>query len=240
VNRVAALTLFRASRDWRPYFIAVAVAAVAGVLLGRNNIEFSSFVGYYGPVALAIAIIGGVFEYSQRGSVWLMLAQRPGGEQRRLWTILGFAAAAYLAANAVMLSGVVAGIAINPDESASRARGALLVLPLWAVMIAFATAAASTITRGRSAAISILWILSPFIIGMVQTSLGFSDSIRRALEFLLPPFEAVFQLPAVLRGDRPDQAVLFSAQLVSFPILCLLILRWRIAILAKPDRIRSE
>lgn len=240
MNGSAALTLFRASRDWRPYLVAVALATVAGVLLGRTNAGFSSFVGYYGPLALAIALIGGLFEYSQRGSVWLVLAQRPGSETKRLWSILGYAAVAYLAASAVLLAGVLTGVALNSEAGELTLSAMLVVLPLWTVMIGFAVAATSTLVHQRSGALALCWIISPLLLGMTQTSLGFSDSIRHAIEFVLPPFDAVFQFAAVLRGDRSDDALRFTAHLIVFPLLCLLILRWRISVLARPDRVRSE
>lgn len=240
MNRAAAVTLLRASRDWRPYGVAVAVASLAAVLLGRNNIGFSSFVGYYGPLALAIAVIGGLFEYSQRASVWLLVAQRRGAETTRLWSILAFAAALYLAATSLLLTGVLAGIALNADAPAPTLRATIVVLPLWTVMIGFAVAVTSTMVRTRSGALALCWIVSPLLLEMAQTSLGFSATFRHAIEFLLPPFDAVFQFGAVLRGDRPEQALRFTAQLVFFPVMCLLLLRWRIAILATPDRVRIE
>lgn len=240
MNRSALFVLLRAARDWRPFWVAIAVSAAAGLLLGRTNVTVSTFLGYYGPPALAITLIGGLVEYSQRGSVWMLVAQRPGMESRRLWSIVAFAAALYLAASATLMLGVLGGIALNADAPQELTRSSVVVFPLWVVMVGFAVAFTSTLSRTRTAALSVGWIISPLVLELIQGSLGFSLSIQHAIEFLLPPFNAVFQFGAVLRGDRAEHALRYTLQLISFPILCLAVLHWRINSLAKPDRIRIE
>jgi len=240
MNRKAVFTLLRACRDWRPLIASLAIAATIGLVLGRNSTSAIGFVAYYGPPLIAISVIGGLFEYAQRGSVWLLVAQRPGSEAARLWSLLGFAGLLYLCASAIVLAGALSGVALNDEYTPIAQRAAFVVFPLWAVMIGFAVATTTTLVRTRSAGVSLAWVMSPFIVALAQGSLGFSDTLLHALEFLMPPQQAVFQFGAVLRGDRPEQALRFSAQLVSFPILCLAVIRWRISVLSKPDRIRVE
>ncbi len=240
MNRRAVLTMLRASRDWRPYAIAFALACVAGLVLGRNSTGFANVASFYGAPALAIGLIGGLLEFYQRGSVWQLVAQRPGAEANRLWSLLGSALLLYATASVLLLGCVSGGLAMNERVSPENLRAHLIHAALWTVMVGCAVALTSTLARKGTAALTVGWLFAPILLAMLHDSLGFSQAIRHAVAFALPPIDAVFGFAAVLRGEQPQDRIRFIAHLLSFPLLCLLLLHWRITILAKPDRVRSE
>ncbi len=234
------LLVCRAARDWRVLGGTVVLAAIAAAVLASGGESVIGFVGYYGPPMVAISVMGRTFEYSQRSSVWVMLAQRPGSDVRRAWSILGVGAAVSLALSAILLVGALVGILRSPDLPATAFRSHLIAMPLWTVVVACAVAVASTAARTGTAGVAIGWLITPFLIAFLKSAFGFSDQVESALQFLAPPFDAVLHFPAVLRGEMPEQAALRTAQLASFPVLCLFLLRWRIGVRARPDRDRVE
>ncbi|MBP7549071.1 MAG: hypothetical protein KA761_02225 [Gemmatimonadaceae bacterium] len=232
--------VFRAARDWRVLGATVVLAALAAAVLASGGESVIGFVGYYGPPMVAISVMGRTFEYSQRSSVWMMLAQRPGSDVRRAWSILGVGAAVSLALSAILLVGAMVGILRSPDLPPTAFRSHLLSMPLWSVIVACAVAVTCTAARAGTAGIAVGWLIAPLLVAFLKSALGFSDQMENALQFLAPPFDAVLRFPAVLRGELPEEAALRSAQLVSFPFLCFLLLRWRLRVLGRPDQARVE
>lgn len=240
MNRVALLTMLRASRDWRPFVVVLVAVASVALWVGRSGSGLWSAIGFYGPVALAVSTIGGIFAYSQRGAVWLMLAQRSGTETRRLWTILGFAFGLYIASNAMLLAGAVGGLALNPTVPREVLLGHVVSLVLWALVVGCAVAVTSSVARNGTTALSVSWVFAPMAIGLLAESVGMPASVRHGVEFLMPPFNAVFGAGAVIRGESAELSPTYFAQLLTFPLLCLVLLYWRVRVLARPDQIRSE
>lgn len=234
------LVLFRATQDWRALVGTVLLAALAAAALGSGGESIIGFVGYYGPPLVAISVMGRTFEYSQRSSVWVMLAQRPESDVRRSWTILGVGAAVYVALSLILIAGAMVGILRSTDLPPNAFQSHLIAMPLWIAIAGCAVSVASTAARSGTAGIAIGWLVLPFLIALLKAGVGFSDGVQVALQFLAPPFDAVFLFPAVLRGEIPDQAALRTAQLVSFPLLCFLLLRWRLRVLARPDQQRVD
>lgn len=234
------LVLFRATQDWRALVGTVLLAALAAAVLSSGGESIIGFVGYYGPPLVAISVIGRSFEYSQRSSVWVMLAQRPESDVRRSWTILGVGAAVYVALSVILMAGAMVGILRSTDLPPAAFRSHLIAMPMWIAIVGCAVSVASTAARAGTAGIAIGWLMLPFLIAFLKAGFGFSDGVEAAMQFLAPPFDAVLLFPAVLRGGIPEQAVLRTAQLVSFPVLCFVLLRWRLRVLARPDQTRVE
>lgn len=232
--------VMRAAQDPRGLVMTVVIAALAAAGLGSGGQSIIGFVGYYGPPLVAIFVIGRLFEYSQRSSVWVILAQRPELDVRRSWTILGVGAAVYLALSAILMAGAVVGILRNTDLPPTALRSHLITMPLWIGVAGCVVMVASATARAGTAAVAIGWLLMPFLLVFLKQGLGFSDHVEHALQFLAPPLDAVFLAPALLRGEIPGQAALRAAQLVSFPLLCFSLLRWRLRVLARPDQRRIE
>ncbi|MFN0098845.1 MAG: hypothetical protein ACKVS7_09240 [Gemmatimonadaceae bacterium] len=234
------LVLFRAAQDWRAVVATVVLAALGAATLGRGSESIIGFVGYYGPPLVAISVMGRTFEYSQRSSVWVMLAQRPESDVRRSWSVLGAGAAVYLALGTLLVAGAMIGILRSNELAPTALRSHLISMPLWLVIAGCAVATASTTARAGTAGLAIGWLLTPFLIAMLKAGLGFSEQVSNALQFLAPPFDAVLLLPAVLRGELAEQAALRISQVVSFPLLCFAVMRWRISVRARPDQNRVE
>ncbi len=234
------LVLFRATQDWRALVGTVLLAALAAAALGSGGESIIGFVGYYGPPLVAISVMGRTFEFAQRSSVWVMLAQRPESDVRRSWTILGVGAAVYVALSLILIAGAMVGILRSTDLPPNAFRSHLIAMPLWIAIVGCTVSVASTAARSGTAGIAIGWLVLPFLIALIKAGVGFSDGVQVALQFLAPPFDAVFLFPAVLRGEIPDQAALRTAQLVSFPLLCFILLRWRLRVLARPDQQRID
>lgn len=149
-----------------------------------------------------------------------MLAQRPESDVRRSWTILRVAAAVYLALSAILMAGAMVGILRSTDLPPTAFRSHLITMPLWIVIAGCAVSVASMAARAGTAGVAIGWLMAPFLIAFLKAGVGISHGVENALQFLAPPFDAVILLPAVLRGEIPEQAALRIAQLVSFPLLC--------------------
>lgn len=235
-----AFVLWRAAQDWRALVATVVIAALAAAVFGSSSESLLGFVGYYGPPLVGISAIGRRFEYSQRSSVWVMLAQRPETDVRRSWSVLGVGVAMYLALSAILMVGAMVGILRSTDLPPTAFRSHLISMSLWIGIAGCAVSAASTAVRAGTAGVAIGWLLAPFLIVILKEGLGFSDHAELALQFLTPPFDAVFLAPSMLRGEIPEQATIRAAQLVSFPILCLLLIRWRLRAIARPDQRRTE
>lgn len=234
------LTVFRAARDWRSFAVIVLATVIGAVVLGAKNSGFINAVAFYGPPLVAVAALSTPFEYSQRASVWLLIAQRPGTALRMMWQLLGTGLLVHAAASAVIIAGLVGGLAQNPEYARSVLGPNALMFVLWAFVAGCAVSVTSTLARAGSAAIAVAWFISPFVIAMLDNAIGFAAWLRTALDFLAPPFEAVFTFPHVLAGKLPDVATQHTLQLVWFPIYCFAILKWRLAVLAKPDQTRLE
>lgn len=169
-----------------------------------------------------------------------MLAQRPESDVRRSWTILRVGAAVYVALSLILMAGAMVGILRSTELPPTAFRSHLVAMPLWIAIAGCAVSVASTAARAGTAGVAIGWLMSPFLIAFLKAGVGFSHGVENALQFLAPPFDAVILLPAVLRGEIPEQAALRIAQLVSFPLLCFVLLRWRLRVLARPDQMRVE
>jgi hypothetical protein len=63
---------------------------------------------------------------------------------------------------------------------------------------------------------------------------------RTAIEFVLPPLDAVVLVPRM--ASDPGAAVdgVYVAQLVSFPLLCLAMIAWRFRRLARSEQMTPE
>ncbi len=232
--------VLRASRDWRMFAGALVGALLATLLLGPKNGAVIGFVTFYGPPILAISLMAGLWEFAQRASVWALLAQRPGAERGRWWSLMRFCLLLYAAAGALLLAATVAAMALRPGVERTTVLATAVESTLWLAMVGAAVAATSTLRPTRSAALSLLWLVMPFIVTIASDALSLPTVFRDVLGFLAPPFDAVWDYSRVLAGELPGQAALYTAQVVAFPVLCLVLVGWRIRVLAQPDRPRVE
>jgi hypothetical protein len=236
----SSLTLMRAARDWRPLVGGLVAVAALALTLGRSQLGFVKFVAFYGPPLIAVSILGGLVEYSQRASVWLLLAQRPGSMVRTTWSLLGAGLGAYAAAVVVAAGAGLLGAMLNPAVTGAEWWGLLVTTVAWTAVVGSAVAVTSTMARAGTAAVSVMWLVSPVLLAFVKSAAGFSDGVGQAIGFLLPPFDAVFELPKLLRGEIAGEAPRYVAQLVTFPLLCAALLGWRLRLLSRPERPRVD
>ena len=234
------LLVLRASRDWRMCAGAWLVASLGALFVGRLNPNVPAAVAAYGLPVLAISVMGGSWEFAQRASVWTMLVQRPGAEPARLWSLLRCCLLLYVVAGGIMLAAAIGGLALAPDGGRARLLAFAIDSALWLVVVGAAVAFTSTLRPARTAALSILWLVLPFIIALLREPLALPPAVRNALGFLMPPFDAVWEYSRVVAGELPGEAALYTAQVVAFPVLCLVLVGWRIRVLAQPDRPRPE
>lgn len=229
---------FRAARDWRGFGASWLAVPLVAVILGPGSDGTLNVIALYGPPVLAISLMGGLWEFAQRASVWTMLAQRPGTERARWWSLHRFCLATYGGVSAVMLAGLAAGYARNPEVASPALT--MLSVTLWTAVVGAAVAFTSTIRPTRTAALSLVWLVSPFVLAVLRQAFEMPSAVNDALGFLVPPFDAAWDYARVVRGELPERAVTYSAQLLAFPVLCLLLVRWRIAVLSRPDRARAD
>lgn len=234
------LVVLRALRDWRKFIAAVVVTALVAVTLGARDGGILRFILLYGIPFVSFATISALFEYSQRASVWLMLAQHPGTDVGRLWTILRVAALVYLCAILIIVGGVLGGAALNEQFSQQELATFALTAALWTLVVGCAVMLTSTAARKGTASLAIGWLAMPFLLVLLQNALGFSDQVVLGLEFLAPPFNAVFSAYQMMSGDLPERTIPYTAQLISFPVLCVVATHYRLKMLAKPDQSRIE
>lgn len=234
------LLVLRASRDWRPFVGALVAVMLATLVLGTKHGAVIGFATFYGPPIIAISLMGGLWEFAQRASVWELLVQRPGGERRRWWSLMRVGVLLYVAAAALVLLASIAAVSLRPGADRAQVLATAIESGLWLVIVGAAVAAASTLRPTRSASLSLLWLVMPFVVTIVSTALSFPSALRDALGFFVPPFDAVWDYSRVLRGELPDRALLYTAQIVAFPLLCAVIAGWRIARLSRADQLRVD
>lgn len=234
------LVVLRALRDWRIFTTAVALTALVAVTLGARDGNVIRIILFYGIPLACFATICALFEYSQRASVWLMLAQLPGTDVGRMWATLAAAAFVYLCATAVIVCGILGGVALNESFTTHDVVGFAVTAALWALVVGCTAVLTSTAARKGTVALAIGWLATPFVITILQQALGFSDQVTIGLEFLAPPFNAVFSARQMMSGDLPERTIPYTAQLISFPILCIVATHYRLKVLGKPDQSRIE
>ncbi|HET8771635.1 MAG TPA: hypothetical protein VFM71_11685 [Gemmatimonadaceae bacterium] len=232
--RAAALVL-ACSRQWRSTVLTVLVIAVGGAFATRQNDTVANVLGFYGPPLLAVTVFAGLREHLARVAVWTGLFQRPVDEVRELVRILALCAAIYLAGVAVLVCGALTGLAMGDALVGGTWDYTVLTVVLWSVVVLFATAAASMLAAQGAAAVVIAWLISPFILTMVVQSVEIPEVAASAVAFFLPPVDAVFGYREVLHGERPDDAVRYTAQLLFFPLLCVAIIGWRLRAWVRAD-----
>lgn len=240
MSALGTLTVVRAARDWRPLVVGLAAMAILAFVLGKSQVGFVKFVLFYGPPLLAVTILGGLVEYSQRASVWLLLAQRPGRMTGATWSLLGAGLGAYVLAIGLTAGAGLLGASLNAEVTRSEWWALVVTAIAWVVVVGSAVAVTSTLARTGTAAVSLLWLVSPVLLAFVQDAVGFGDVVRYLIAFLLPPFDAVFELPKLIRGEVPEHALRYAAQLLTFPLLCAAVLGWRIRVLSRPERPRAD
>lgn len=238
MNIRASLIVVRATRGWRSVVGGVLAAALMSAWLGRSNAEFLVQVAYFGFPLIAIKCIADVFQYSQRASVWSMLAQRTETDARMMWSLLGAGFLVYLCVSTVLLLALVIGGVSNPELTSGGTR--LLLAALWMIIVGISVATTSTLSRGGTAGFAILWLVMPFVNAFVQDAAGYSNGVRDAVNFLFPPIDSLVLLPKVLDGVAPAEGTRVIAQLIFFPLLCFAITHWRLKALANPDLPRIE
>lgn len=231
----AAVLVVASSRAWRATAIAIVAVTVGGAFFAQQNETTVDVLAFYGPPLLAVTVFAGVREHLTRVAVWTGLFQRPVNEMHELMRILILRAALYLAGAALLLGGVMAGLLAGDAVPSGTLGYTLLTAVLWSVVVLFAMAAVGMLAMQGAAAMMIAWLISPLILAMLVQTLGIPDALRHAIEFLLPPVDAVFGYDEVLRGLTPDVAVRYTAQLVTFPLLCVAIVCWRLRAWARAD-----
>lgn len=232
--RAAALVL-ACSRAWRVTAVTVLAVAVGGAVMIRQNENVANVLAFYGPPLLAVTVFGGLSEHLARLAVWTGLFQRPVDTVPELVRVLTLRAGVYILGVALLLGGVVIGLMPGDAVPPGTLRYTILTAALWSVMVLFATSAVSTLAGQGVAGVVIAWLLSPFLLTMLMRAVEAPELVRLTVEFLLPPINAVFGFHEVLRGERPDDALRFTAQLVTFPLLCTAIVGWRLRAWARAD-----
>jgi hypothetical protein len=238
VNLRTSLSVFRAARDWRPTIVALLAASGLSAWLGRTSADFLFQVAYLGFPLVAIYSIANVFEYAQRAPVFSILAQRAESDQRMMWSLLRAGALVYVSLCAVLLVGLIIGGALNSDPSTGPR--SLIIGLVWLLICGLSVATTSTMSRSGTAGFAILWMAMPFVSGFVQRAVGYSNTVRDALNFLFPPIDAVIVLSQLLKGEATGMRTLATAQFAFFPLLCFAIMHWRLKALANPDLPRVE
>lgn len=231
----AAVLVLASSRAWRATAIAILAIAVGGAFFAQQNETTVDVLAFYGPPLLAITIFAGVREHLTRVAVWTGLFQRPVNEMHELMRILSLRAALYLVGAGLLLGGAVAGLLAGDAVPSGTLGYTLLTAVLWSVVVLFAMAAVGMLTTQGAAAVVIAWLISPLILAMLVPALGIPDAVRHVIEFLLPPVDAVFGYDEVLRGLSPDDAVRYTTQLLTFPLLCIAIIGWRLRAWVRAD-----
>ncbi len=207
-------------RSWRGIVATVGAVAIATVVISRTQDGFAKVVIFYGPPLLALTVFGGLFQRIARGAVWTMLLQRPVAATAELLRITALCAVIYLLAAGIVLGSTFVGLA-NGDLLSPAGTHALLVASvLWMIVVLCAVIAVSTFATQGAAGIAIAWLMAPVILVLLAQSIELGDIVRHTLEFLLPPLDAVFGYSEVLRGKRPEDAMRYTAQLITFPLLC--------------------
>ncbi|HRN52539.1 MAG TPA: hypothetical protein PK788_03535 [Gemmatimonadaceae bacterium] len=238
MNLQSSLTLYKSLRDWRPMFGGVLLAMLLAVLVGRRSIDFLSQVVFYGYPLLAIKSIADGFAFAQRAPVWAMLAQRGEPDTKAMWSLLGGGMAIYVGFALLLGVGVVVGGILPPAQEGlfsfwSRAL-------LWMVVCGLAVAATATLSRRSTAGLAILWLALPFVNRVAQSSLEYSDRLRMAIDFLLPPVMSLNAFADMLAGNEVASAGTIIAHILFFPLLCATIIHVRIRALANPELPRIE
>lgn len=231
----AAVLVLTSSRAWGATAIALLAVTIGGGFFAQQNETTVDVLAFYGPPLLAITVFAGVREHLTRVAVWTGLFQRPVNEMHELLRILSLRAALYLVGAALLLGGAMVGLLAGDAVPSGTLGYTLLTAVLWSVVVLFAMAAVGMLATQGAAAVVIAWLISPLLLAMLVPALGISDAARHAIEFLLPPVDAVFGYDEVLRGLTPDVAVLYTVQLVTFPLLCVAIVTWRLRAWVRAD-----
>lgn len=207
-------------RSWRGIVATVGAVAIAAVVISRTQVGFAKVVMFYGPPLLALTIFGGIFQHVARGAVWTTLLQRPVAATAELLRITALCAAIYLLAAGILLGSAFVGLASGSLLSSTGMPDLVVASGLWMIVVLCAVIAVSTFATQGAAGIAIAWLMAPVILTLIAPSIELGDIARHNLEFLLPPFDAVFGYSDVLRGKRPEVAVRYTAHLITFPLLC--------------------
>lgn len=234
----SSLTLYKALRDWRSMCGGVLLAALLAMLLGRRNIDFLRQVVFYGYPLLAIKSIADGFAYAQRAPVWAMLAQRPEPDTKTMWSVLGGGSAIYVGFALALSVGVAVGGLLAPAPGSLPDFGVRALL--WMVVSGLSVATTSTLSRQGTAGLAVLWLALPFVNRGAQSALEYSDGLRMAIDFLLPPVMSLNTLADMLAGVEVSSAGAIVAHILFFPVLCVAIIHVRIKALANPDLPRIE
>lgn len=235
----AAMLMLACSRAWRPFAVTVLIVAVGGAFATRQNTSAANVLAFYGPPLLAITVFAGLREHLSRLAVWTGLFQRPVVEAHELIRVLSLRAAVYVLGAAILLAGALSGLVMSAAVPPGTLGYTLLTALLWAVVVLFATATVSTLAAQGMAAAVIAWLVAPVVVALLAQAVDGSALVQHAIEFVLPPFDAVFGYDEVLRGERPEDAVRYTAQLLTFPLFCITIIWWRFRAWARADLVGS-
>lgn len=235
----AAVLMLACSRAWRPFALTILIVAVGGAFATRQNVSAANVLAFYGPPLLAITVFAGLRDHLSRVAVWTGLFQRPVVEVHELMRVFSLRAAIYMLGAAILLAGALSGLMISEAVPPGTLGYTMLTALLWTVVVLFATAAVSTLVAQGMAAAVIAWLIAPVVVAMLAHAMDGSALLQHAVEFVLPPFDAVFGYEAVLRGERPADAVRYTAQLLTFPLLCTAIIGWRFRVWARADLVGS-
>lgn len=235
----AAMLMLACSRAWRPFAGTIVIVAVGGALATQQNTSAANVLAFYGPPLLAITVFAGLREHLSRLAVWTGLFQRPVVEVHELVRVFSLRAAVYVLGAAILLAGALCGLVLSEAVPPGTLGYTTLTALLWAVVVLFATATVSTLAAQGMAAAVLAWLVAPVVVAMLAQAVDGAAFVQHAIEFILPPFDAVFGYDEVLRGERPEDAVRYTAQLLTFPLFCTTIIWWRLRAWARADLVGS-
>ena len=240
MNWRGALLVVRTVRDWRGVLAGVLLTAIAAAVISRTQSGFAKVAIFYGPPLISLTILGGVVRHVRRPMIWRTLTQRPVGDEGELWRVAAVAGGtAGLATLAVLLAALV-GLAANPEIPASDMRSVVVSALLWAVQSTAAVSAMCVVVLGNAAAASFAWLISPVLLALLAEGSAVIARARVAIEFVLPPLDAVVLVARAASDPGTALDGVYLAQLVSFPILCLALIRLRFRRLARSEQLTPE
>ena len=110
------------------------------------------------------------------------------------------------------------------DPSLVVERAAVFVAA-WGAVSFLTVATVSVFARRGVAGLVIVWMVSPAVLAVAGPALGISKAWLETLAFLAPPFHATARLHDVWSGARSDLTERVLIHLLTFPILCLGLIR---------------
>lgn len=213
---------------WRRWRTVLMTALLGLVTIGSVEIrrpELTMSLLLYLPPLLGLLVMAGVFSHWRRPSVWTTVAQRRGAGVADGWRLLVLAAALYL-----IVLGPFALLALwtmptsGADPSLVEERAAVFVAT-WGAVSFLTVATVSVFARRGVAGLVIVWMVSPAVLAVAGPALGISKAWLETLAFLAPPFHATARLHDVWSGARSDLTERVLIHLLTFPILCLGLIR---------------